>query len=237
MIIDQSKCIGCGKCIPYCPVGAISLGGDTAEIERDICVECGACLRSRVCPVDAFEKEKLTWPRVLRSSFSDPLSTHSSTSHMGRGTEEVKTNDVTNLVVPGKVGIAIDLGRPGVGGSFLDAQIITKELASIGVEFHKKTPLSSLMKNKNTGELQEDVLAEHFLSVIIEFIVSENKLPAVLDALKTASRKINSVFSLAVFFACKDKKVFPPDELYAEKDYQVAPTAKINLGLGRRGEN
>jgi len=37
-----------------------------------------------------------------------------------------------------------------------------------------------------------------------------------------------------VFFVCRDKNIFPPDELYARKGYQVAPTAKINLGFGRR---
>ena len=95
-----------------------------ATINRDECVECYACynglsqehlnptlvrtirrvfaaLRIRfepepdVCPTAAFEPDELTWPRVVRRAFSDPSVPHESTGVEGRGTEEVKTNDVT----------------------------------------------------------------------------------------------------------------------------------------------
>ena len=51
-----------------------------------------------VCPTAAFEPDELAWPRVVRRAFSDPRVPHESTGVDGRGTEEVKTNDVTGRV-------------------------------------------------------------------------------------------------------------------------------------------
>ena len=52
-------------------------------------------------------------PRILRSRVP-----HESTGVEGRGTEEVKTNDVSGRVKMGEVGFTIELGRPGVGVRF-----------------------------------------------------------------------------------------------------------------------
>ncbi|HHV64735.1 MAG TPA: 4Fe-4S binding protein, partial [Peptococcaceae bacterium] len=35
MKINEELCIGCGECLPYCPMGAIKLESDTAEIDWD----------------------------------------------------------------------------------------------------------------------------------------------------------------------------------------------------------
>jgi len=115
-----------------------------ATIDRDECVECYTCfnglsqehlnptivrttrkifqmLRLRfdpepdVCPTAAFEPDELTWPRVVRRAFSDPRVPHESTGVEGRGTEEVKTNDISGRVKPGEAGFTIEFGRPGVG--------------------------------------------------------------------------------------------------------------------------
>ncbi len=113
-------------------------------IKRDECVECYACynglskevlppstvrfvrrtlanFRVRfepepdVCPTTAFEPDQLEWPRVVRRAFSDPRVPHESTGVSGRGTEEVKTNDVTDRVgIARQVGFTIELGRPGI---------------------------------------------------------------------------------------------------------------------------
>lgn len=44
-------CIGCGACVPECPVEAINDAGGVFEIDADKCIDCGAC--AGVCPVDA----------------------------------------------------------------------------------------------------------------------------------------------------------------------------------------
>ena len=80
MRVNKEKCIGCKTCHPYCTVGAISLieweGKKKSETNQSDCVECGACLRSGVCPKDAIVMPELEWPRKLRSHFSNPYAGH-----------------------------------------------------------------------------------------------------------------------------------------------------------------
>src|SRR5579871_837307 len=138
-----------------------------ATIDRDECVECYACfnglsqehlnptfvrgvrklfqmMRLRfdpepdICPTAAFEPDELVWPRTVRRAFSDPRATHEATGVQGRGTEEVKTNDVTGRVKEGEVGFTIEFGRPGVGVRFRDIQKMTQALARTNVPFEKK---------------------------------------------------------------------------------------------------
>jgi NAD-dependent dihydropyrimidine dehydrogenase PreA subunit len=48
--IDKEKCTGCAICIDYCPVGAIVMKGDKAEINYQ-CIDCGKCVD--MCPKGA----------------------------------------------------------------------------------------------------------------------------------------------------------------------------------------
>ena len=107
MKIDETKCTGCGICVPYCPVGAIALvdgkGEKTAGkkkkklavVDLDECAECGVCLRSANCPVDAVYQQEMEYPRTVRSLMSDVLTIAPESQISGRGTEEMKTNEVT----------------------------------------------------------------------------------------------------------------------------------------------
>jgi ferredoxin len=145
MKISKEKCVGCANCVPVCSVGAIYIGDDgLAEINTETCVECHNCYRSLsfehlqpgltrtirrvlkkfglrfqpdpdVCPTEAFIPDELSWPRIVRRAFSDPMVTHESTGVHGRGTEEVKTNDVSHRIKPGDVGIVVEFGRPVSG--------------------------------------------------------------------------------------------------------------------------
>lgn len=45
------SCVGCGRCVSYCPVNAISLNGKKAETSPDICIGCGECIPT--CPIRA----------------------------------------------------------------------------------------------------------------------------------------------------------------------------------------
>ena len=231
MRIDKTKCIDCGLCIPYCPVQAIE--GGEVQVNLDKCVECNVCIRSNVCPTGAFVQEKLEWPRVLRGIFSDPFGKHESTQDMGRGTEEVKTNDVTKLVTPGTVGVTVEIGRPGVSGTFSDLEIITVALAKVGVHFAPRTPVTALMSDQTTGQLQKEILNERVLSAIIEFTVNEEQVGVVLDVLMKVKDEIDTVFSLATFYAGGSEQNYPKAEFFASHNLEASPAGKANLGLGR----
>ena len=49
--VDPAACIGCGICIPLCPVDALSMEGELAVRSGDCTLGCGHCAAS--CPEDA----------------------------------------------------------------------------------------------------------------------------------------------------------------------------------------
>ncbi|MGE5342660.1 MAG: DUF362 domain-containing protein [Candidatus Omnitrophota bacterium] len=49
--IVRKKCVGCGECTKWCPVNAISLIENTAQIDPKTCIGCGECLA--ICRFDA----------------------------------------------------------------------------------------------------------------------------------------------------------------------------------------
>jgi len=61
--VSRDRCIGCAKCISWCPAGAISLVRKKAEIDPETCIGCAECIV--VCPEHAI---KIQWnwsgPRV-----------------------------------------------------------------------------------------------------------------------------------------------------------------------------
>jgi electron transfer flavoprotein alpha subunit len=53
--VDKEECVGCESCVPVCPVEAISMVEDKAEIDQDTCTECQTCVEE--CPVEAIKVE------------------------------------------------------------------------------------------------------------------------------------------------------------------------------------
>lgn len=239
MKLDKDLCVGCGSCVPYCPVGALSRRDGVVQLDPGRCVECHVCVRAAVCPTGALQQDELSWPRVIRSMFSDPFGKHPSTQHMGRGTEEVKTNDVTNLVTYGNVGIAVEPGRPGVSTSMRDVEKITMALAKAGVKFAPRTPVTSLMTDQKTGKLRDDILEERVLSAIVECVAPKDTLPQIARALREVSKEVDTVFSVAVFLPGGPAGDFPTPAYFGSLGLDATGWGKTNLGLGRAtiGEN
>lgn len=233
-----------------------------ATIHEDTCVECGTCLRGMsqehlnpafvrlvrriakafrfrfepepdVCPTAAFEMNELQMPRLIRQIFSDPVVEHASTGIKGRGTEEVKTNDVNPRVGVGEVGYTVEFGRPGVGVRFRDIQEMTRELAALGVTFEPQNPVSHLMTDRTTGDLREDILNEKILSAIVEIKTKLDMVESVLAAIERVNRRIDTVMSVGISTRCdqngEDRLLAPVlDDLGVRYE-----RAKTNLGLGR----
>lgn len=233
-----------------------------ATINRDECVECYACynglsqehlnpvmvrtvrkafqmMRLRfdpepdVCPTAAFEPDELSWPRVVRRAFSDPRVPHESTGVEGRGTEEVKTNDVSGRVKVGEVGFTIEFGRPGVGVRFREIQKMCWALAQAGVSFEKKNPITSLMSDVPTGTLREDIMDEKLMSAIVEIKVPVERTEEIVRLVWEVEKQVDTVVALGVGTRCdehgEDHVVGPVLERLGYK----LERAKTNIGLGR----
>lgn len=228
-------CIGCQKCLPFCPQGAIFIEKKKAHIDQDECVECGICVRQIECPTEAFYEppEAMAWPRSVRKVFGDPTEKHEGTGVRGRGTEEVKTNDVTGRVGRGQVGFALEFGRPGIGCRLRDVEVVTVPLAKMGIVFEPHNPLTSLM-DISSGRLRPDVRDEKVLSAIVEFAVSSEVFEEVcLAVLEASKRCTETVFSWGLVVRYdEDGRLAIVDRL-EKLGLAVPENSKVNVGLGR----
>ncbi|MEW6229806.1 MAG: 4Fe-4S dicluster domain-containing protein, partial [Bacillota bacterium] len=189
-IIDE-RCTGCAGCLKYCPMKAISIVERKARIDHDRCAECDLCYRIGVCPSKAFAPDQdLPWPRSIRSILSNPLTEFKETGVTGRGTEEMKTNEVTDRFKEGFLGICIDVGRPNVGARLRDVEVITRAVAPLGVAFEEKNPVTYLMVDKKTGRLNPEVLNEAVVSAVVEFVIPEALLANILASLRDCASKV-----------------------------------------------
>ena len=231
MKIDSEKCITCLSCVPYCPVDAIRVTNGEVLVDQEACVECGACLKSGACGYDAFFQPELGWPRVLRAQFSDPMVSHPATEIMGRGTAEMKTNDVTGRFVEGEVGFAVEMGRPGISTDFADVEKVAVALAG-RVEFEPLNPVTGLIDTE-TGRLKDtEVRGERALSAIIECKTTEDRGIEILNILKEVAGEIDTVFSLCVINKCRGYEI-PFRRVMEENGFAPRINGKTNVGLGR----
>jgi hypothetical protein len=175
----------------------------------------------------------------LRKYFSDPDATHVLTGIQGRGTEESKSNDVSLRCGPGKVGIAIEVGRPGIGMDLPNIQKITRALAKAGIhEIEANNPIQDMIQDHATGDLKQELMGERVLSAIIEIQVPRDQLSRILHTIKEVAREVDSVFCLDVITMLEPGLTIPKEVLQAIEAEGLTwrPNAKINQGLGRAWE-
>ncbi len=233
-----------------------------ATVDRDECVECYACfnglsqehlppvlvrtirkilgiVRLRfdpepdVCPTAAFEPEELAWPRVVRRAFSDPRVPHESTGVEGRGTEEVKTNDVSGRVKAGEAGLTIEFGRPGVGVRFAEIQEMCSALADRKIAFEERNPVTSLMQDRASGALRADILGEKIMSAIVEIKVPIERLEEVIRVVWEVEKRLDTVVAIGVGARCDENGEEEAVAQIVERLGYRLERAKTNAGLGR----
>lgn len=219
-------------CIPYCPVKAISIQNKKAYIDLDLCVECGNCLFSKTCPKSALVQQTLVMPRAIRAVFSNVREKSPNTGVLGRGTEEMKTNDITGRYPSNKIGFACEMGRPATSTSFLDVETIAKVVVAHGGELETANPTALIFKENEPGIVKDEFRGERALSVIIEALVDPAELPALLEDLKEAQKKVDTVFSVDAI-ARMDGDQIIVDRYLEQANVKRRPNGKTCVGLGR----
>ncbi|MFH1985290.1 MAG: 4Fe-4S binding protein [Pseudomonadota bacterium] len=54
-VVSAADCTGCETCLDRCPMAAITMADDIAQIDRSRCIGCGLCVTT--CPTDAITLE------------------------------------------------------------------------------------------------------------------------------------------------------------------------------------
>lgn len=240
MRIDKQKCAGCGQCVEFCTLGNIAsrrrdprTGRLYYEIDEDECVDCGVCRRAAVCAADALFMPDYQWPRSVRAAFSDPMIEHRDTRVAGRGTEEIKTNEITGRIKRGFVGISCEMGRPGVGARFSNIERMATALAGLDVEFEPNNPCTRLMADPARGVFKDEVRREKVLSAIIEMIVPLEKMAAVLEMIRKTAAAVECVFSVDLISVLEEDNTIPTLPILEALHWPYLPNGKMNTGLGR----
>jgi ferredoxin len=263
MEIDKQKCVGCGNCHAVCTMGAIYLEEDgKSAVNQDECVECNTCYRVLrnegyspwfvrairkvlslfhlgylaevdVCPTGALTPPQLEWPRNLRASFSDPTTIHPGTGIGGRGTEEIKSNDVTGRIRQGEAGVVVEMGRPGIGATFRQVETAAMAMARLEPFFEPQNPVTQLITDPKTGKMKEEILEEKVMSAIIEMKIRQEKIPELLQALEKVQKEVDTVISVGISSRCLSDGSVPHEEWVQKAGYSLSPNGKTNLGMGR----
>jgi NAD-dependent dihydropyrimidine dehydrogenase PreA subunit len=233
--IDKEKCIACKKCHPYCPMAAITLvpweAKKKSEVDQVACVECGACLRSAVCPTEAIAMPDLPWPRSIRPRFSSPYAAPLPGLPGAPPPPDPKMNDVNGRIPKGQTAVVVEVGRPGIGTSLSDVEKICMSLARIGVAFDPGSSVTGLMAERTAGTLRPDVLNERVMHVMVHYSCPDDLFPASLRALTSVAAELETVFSVGFSTALDGEIVGPTAALAEAEGFTVKPHAKTNVGM------
>ena len=225
----NDTCIGCEACLPYCPQGAIFMtGGAQAAVDQDLCVECGVCTDTDICPVSAFEEDQDETAKYKRS-FGRLLSKHLDLKNVVKESAyDVKTNDVTGKIPESKVVMRLELNRPGGGLKF-------KDVAQMGAEMHRlgwNPDISSRSLNMSEYQFADHALEQRILTCHLELVLDPEKVP---DVVKDATRFVTEHnLWVSINLAGLAETVDRTQKVLQAAGLKMEPVAKVNLGLGRR---
>lgn len=90
--VDAATCRSCGRCVRWCPVGAIVLGPDrVAAVDYALCYGCGECVAA--CPYGAIATQWKTTPEALQEKIVE----HAAGALSGKQGKAVYLSFVTNV--------------------------------------------------------------------------------------------------------------------------------------------
>lgn len=236
--INNELCTGCETCIPYCTANAFKKAENQKKVcvDQDNCTKCNVCVRENVCPFGAIEDVSYDeFVSEFQHILSDPTVSSKGSNVPGRGTEEMKTNDVTGRYKKNEYGVCIDMGRPGIGCRLRDVEKVTMAVVAAGLELEGPdvSPLAKVMTDVKTGKIREDMLDTNLLSIIVEGTCPMDKIGGILKALQKVEKEINTVFSLGIVSRVDEEGNTPLLDTLDELDIPRPVRGKLNVGLGR----
>lgn len=87
--VRQEDCTGCGDCIEKCPVEAISMIDEKADIDMEKCIRCAIC--HNICPEEAVRHDSEMVPVEIEANvIRTKKSMGACTSHFGNPEEAQK---------------------------------------------------------------------------------------------------------------------------------------------------
>ena len=140
----------------------------------------------------------------------------------------------------GRLGVGVELGRPGIGSYFRDVEIVSMALmgADIGYKLADENPVTHFMSDKKTGKLRDDVLGEKATSAIIEGKCKLERLPEALKALEEAAKKVDTVFTVEVITkVTQEGEKYPSKRSWKKQVTGIQSTAKTIWGWENRPSN
>jgi len=87
--VSEEKCTGCNICVEKCPVDAISMENEKANINMEECIHCGTC--HGVCLQEAVRHDSEKIPEDIKSNVEETRKfMELCAKHLGDGKEKDK---------------------------------------------------------------------------------------------------------------------------------------------------
>ncbi len=69
IILNKTKCVGCGKCVEACPTGALYWVEKEVFVREELCRSCGACMEA--CPKGAISLNPFAFQGQTMAGFTE----------------------------------------------------------------------------------------------------------------------------------------------------------------------
>lgn len=225
----NDTCTGCEACLSYCTQGAISMNADTqAVIDRELCVECGVCIDTGMCPVSAFEEDHDEVAEFKRP-YGRLLLKHLAADSVVEGSGyDVKTNDVTGKIPEKSVIMRLELNRPRGGIKFGDVEQIKAGMEQLGWHLG----MSSRSRSVRETRIADKAAEQRILTCHLELVLDPEKIPDVVRDITGFVAERDLWVSINVVGVAAT--IGHTQNILEAAGLCMEPVAKVNLGLGRK---